>query len=126
MPTSCRCSTARSPSRSAGSSGDLPAGQLLLRPTDPEAAADALARLADSLSGIGATVGTETIGAIEVTVVTIPETAELAYALVDGIVIAGLSPADVAAAIEAHASGRTLGTSERYTRTFELAGTRAG
>ena len=109
-----------------GFSGDLPTGQLLLRPTDAEAAEGALDRLAESLSGIGATVETQTSGETEVTVVTIPETAEVAYTLVDGIVILGFSPADVDAAITAHASGRTLGSSDRYTRTFEVAGTRAG
>ena len=57
---------------------------------------------------------------------TIPETGEVAYAVVDGIIIIGLGADDVVAAIEAHASGESLGTSERYTRTFEVAGTRAG
>lgn len=109
-----------------GFSGELPSGQLLLRPSDPEAAAAALARLADSLSGIGATVTTEPIGESELTVVSIPETAEVAYTLMDGIVIVGLSPGDVAAAVDAHASGETLGSSDRYIRTFEVAGTRAG
>jgi hypothetical protein len=109
-----------------GFEGDLPSGQLLLRPGDPEAAADALGRLADSLSGIGATVRSETSGETEVTVVTIPETAEVAYTLIDGIVILGFSAADVDAAIAAHASGSALGSSDRYTRTFEVAGTRAG
>jgi len=109
-----------------GLSGDLPTGQLLLRPADPEAAAGALDRLADSLSGIGATVETETSGETEITVVTIPETAEVAYTLIDGIVILGFSAADVDAAISAHASGETLGSSDRYTRTFAVAGTRAG
>jgi hypothetical protein len=85
-----------------------------------------LGRLADSLSGIGATVRSETSGEAEVTVVTIPETAEVAYTLIDGIVILGFSAADVDAAIAAHASGSALGSSDRYTRTFEVAGTRAG
>lgn len=109
-----------------GFSGDLPTGQLLLRPADPEAAAGALDRLADSLSGIGATVETDTSGEAEITVLTIPQTGEVAYTLVDGIVILGLSAADVDAAVSAHASGETLGSSDRYTRTFDVAGTRAG
>lgn len=110
----------------SGLEDGLPSGQLLLRPTDPEAAADALDRLADGLARIGASVATETGGETEVTVVSIPETAVVAYTIVDGIVILGFSPADVDAAISAHASGRTLGSSDRYTRTFEVAGTRAG
>lgn len=109
-----------------GFSGDLPTGQLLMRPADPDAAADALDRLADSLSGIGATVESDTSGEAEITVVTIPETGEVAYTLIDGIVILGFSAADVDAAISAHASGETLGSSDRYTRTFDVAGTRAG
>jgi hypothetical protein len=109
-----------------GFSGDLPTGQVLLRPADPDAAAGALDRLADSLSGIGTTVETDTSGETEITVVTIPETAEVAYTLIDGIIILGFSAADVDAAISAHGSGETLGSSDRYTRTFDVAGTRAG
>ena len=44
----------------------------------------------------------------------------------DGIIILGLGADDVAAALEAHADGRALGGNERYVRTFEVAGARAG
>ena len=109
-----------------GLDGELPSGQILLRPTDPDAAAASLGRIVDNLEGVGATRRTETSGDLEMTVVTIPETGEVAYAVVDGIIILGFSPADVVAAVDAHASGDTLGSSESYTRTFDVAGTRAG
>jgi hypothetical protein len=109
-----------------GFDGTLPSGQVLLRPSDADAAAEALDRLVGALAGVGATQRTETLGDGEVTIVSLPDTGEVAYTVVDGIVILGFGIADVEAAIEAHASGDSLGTSERYTRTFEVAGTRAG
>ena len=109
-----------------GFDGGMPSGQLLLRPEDAEAAAESLASLTDALGGVGGTTRTETIGTTEVTVLALPDTGEAAYAIVDGIVIIGLSVTDVGAAIEAHESGASLGSSDAYTRTFDLAGTRAG
>ena len=110
----------------AGFDGDLPSGQLLLRPADADAAAAGLERLSDALVGAGATRATVEGAGAELTVLSIPETGEVAYAIVDGIVILGLGADDVIASIEAHASGESLGASERYVRTFEVAGTRAG
>jgi hypothetical protein len=110
----------------SGIDGELPTGQLLLRPSDPEAAESTLDRLADGLSAIGATRETVSSGSVEVTIVSLPDTGEVAYTVVDGIVILGLRAEDVAAAVESHAAGASLGSSERYTRTFEVAGTRAG
>ena len=104
----------------------LPSGQILLRPSDPAAATDALERVGSALSGVGATRTTETIGEVEVTIIALPDTGEVAWAEVDGIVILGFGAADVGAAIEAHSSGDSLGASERYTTTFEVAGARAG
>ncbi len=110
----------------SGFDGALPSGQLLLRPAEPEVAGVALDRLAEALVDAGATRATVTAADAELTVLTIPETGEVAYGVVDGIIIIGLGVEDVVASIEAHASGESLGTSERYTRTFEVAGTRAG
>lgn len=110
----------------SGFDGTLPSGQLLLRPSDPEAATAALGRLVDAVAGLGATTSTETIGDAEVTVVALPEVGEIAYTVVDGIVIVGLGHDDVRASLDAHASGDSLGSSERYVATFEVAGTRAG
>ncbi len=109
-----------------GIEGALPSGQILLRPSDPAAASDALERVASALSGVGATRTTETVGDAEVTVLSLPDTGEIAYTEIDGIVLLGFGVADVQASLEAHASGDALGTSQRYTRTFEVAGTRAG
>lgn len=109
-----------------GFDGDLPSGQILLRPADVDAASAALARLSEALVDAGATRATVEGAGAELTVLSIPDTGEVAYAVVDDIVILGLGADDVTAAIEAHATGESLGASERYVRTFEVAGTRAG
>lgn len=109
-----------------GFEGDLPTGQLLLRPDDPEAAADALDRIAERLSGVGATSDTQDVDGTEITTLTVPDIGEVSYAVVDGIVILGLGTDNVVAAIEAHSTGASLGGSNAYARTFEVAGTRAG
>jgi hypothetical protein len=46
--------------------------------------------------------------------------------VVDEVVLLGLDPTDVAAAIEARAAGETLADDERYTSSFELVGAHAG
>ncbi len=109
-----------------GFDGTLPSGQILLRPSDPDAASAALGRLAEGLTSAGATRTTVEAADAELTVLTIPDVGEVAYGIVDGIVILGLGVDDVVASIEAHATGASLGMSERYTRTFEVAGTRGG
>jgi hypothetical protein len=109
-----------------GFDGTLPSGQLLLRPSDPDAAAAALERLVGALAGVGATTSTEAAGETEVTLVSLPDIGEVAYAVTDGIIILGFGVPDVSAAIDAHATGDSLGATERYTTTFEVAGTRAG
>lgn len=107
-------------------SGELPRGQLLLRPEDPAAASDALDRLTEALSGVGGSSRVEEVDGNQVTIVGVPDTGEVAWTVVDGIVILGLSPDDVAAAIEAHGSGQSLGRSDAYRTAFEVAGTRGG
>jgi hypothetical protein len=109
-----------------GLEGGRPSGQLLLRPEDPAAAEDALARIVDRLTGVGATARTEEIGSATVTALTVPDLGEVAYAVSDGIVILGLGVDDVAAALEAHDAGTSLGASNAYRRTFDTAGVRAG
>lgn len=112
-----------------GLDGELPSGQLLLRPSDGEAAAGMLDTLAARLAEAGATRETTTPDGgdgVEVTILTLPDTGSVAYAVVDGIVILGFSADDVAASIEAHRSGATLGADETYRSTFEVAGARAG
>jgi hypothetical protein len=109
-----------------GIDGDMPSGQLLLRPEDPEAAEATLMRVFDGLTATGGTTSSETHDGVEITVLTIPGTAEVAFAASDGIIIIGLGAEDVASALDAHAEGRALAANERYTRTFEVAGERAG
>lgn len=109
-----------------GVAGDVPHGQLLLRPEDPDAAEVALARVVDRLVAIGASTRTEAGPGAEITVLTVPQAPEIAYAVADGIIVIGLGIEDVTAALEAHADGRALAGTDRYARTFEVAGERAG
>jgi hypothetical protein len=110
-----------------GVDGDLPSGQVLLRPEDPVAAEATLANIVDRLSGVGAETTTEEVAGVTVTVVSLPDVGELAYAASNGIIVIGLGGVDdVRAAVEAHDTGTSLGQSESYRRTFEVAGTRAG
>jgi hypothetical protein len=105
----------------------LPAGQLLLHPSDAEAAADVLERLTSSLEGLGATVTTRPGGErAQITTVELSDLGSAAYAIHDGVLIAALTADDVAAAIEANESGDNLANTEAYAATFELAGERAG
>jgi uncharacterized protein DUF3352 len=109
-----------------GFDGELPSGQLLLRPDDPEAAADAVGRIADRLSALGGARDTEDHDGVEITVLSIPDTGEFAYAVADGILIVGFSPGDVIAALDAHDGGTSLADTDAYRRAFDVAGTRAG
>ena len=109
-----------------GIDGELPSGQILLRPEDPEAAEAGLTRVVDRLVATGATERTEEGAGAEISILSIPQVGELAYAIGDGIIIIGLGAEDVSAALQAHADGRGLGGNERYVRTFEVAGARAG
>ena len=110
----------------SGLEGTLPSGQILLRPDDAAAAGDALTRIGERLGAVGATVTRDDVNGTEVTTVALPDIGEVAYTVVDGIVIIGFGADDVQAAMEAHADGSSLGGSEAYERTFDVAGTRAG
>lgn len=110
----------------AGLDGELPRGQILLRPEDPEAGEAALRRVVERLAVIGASTSTEQHEDDEITIVSIPDVVDLAFAVRDGIIIIGASVEDVTASLDAHASGETLAGSEPYVRAFEVAGTRAG
>ncbi len=101
-------------------------GQLLLRPVDPVAAQAALDRMRDGLVERGSAVSTSQAAGATVTGVTVPEVGHVAYALVDGVVVLALDPADVAAALEAHAGGDTLATDDRYAAPFKLVRPHAG
>ena len=109
-----------------GFDGGMPSGQLLLRPDDISAADESLGRVAESLETIGAAITRDEVDGITIVIADLPEIGEVAYAVVDDLVILGLSTGDVLAAIDAHANGTSLGTSDRYATTFEVAGTRGG
>ncbi|MGH2401118.1 MAG: DUF3352 domain-containing protein, partial [Candidatus Limnocylindria bacterium] len=110
----------------SGLEGDLPRGQLLLRPEDPEAAEAALDRIVERLGATGATTSTETVAGAEITVLAIPQAGEVAYAVRDGIIILGLGTDSVASALQAHADGQALAGTPGYVKAFEVAGERAG
>ena len=107
-------------------SGSTPHGQLLLRPSDPDAAAETLSRLTDALRSRGSDVTQADASGVTVTSIAIPQVARVAYAMKDGIIIVGLSADDVAAALSAHDSGETLGASAGYRAAFDIAGGRGG
>ena len=110
-----------------GFDGDLPSGQLLLRPDDPDAAEQALDRVADGLVNLaGATRDDVDVDGISVSTLAVPDVPTIAWTRAEGLLILGLRPEDVAAAVRAHESGEALGASEAYRRTFEVAGARAG
>jgi hypothetical protein len=104
----------------------IPAGQLLLRPEDPDAALAALERIVGGLTAAGADSDVESVAGVDVTVLSMPQVGEIAYAESDGIIILGVGREGVVAALEAHDSGQSLSTSDAYVRTFEVAGERAG
>jgi hypothetical protein len=109
-----------------GLSGSTPHGVLLLRPSDVTAAADALQRMADALRARDAGVTHQEQAGTTVTIMTIPQVGQVAYAISGGVVLAGLSADDVAAALLAHQSGETLGASAGYRAAFDVAGGRGG
>jgi hypothetical protein len=104
----------------------MPSGQLLLRPSDPDAATATLRQVADRIGSSGGTTSTQTLDGIEITTVSVPDTFDAAYGVVDGVVVIGLSADDVAAVAEARASGFTLDRTSAYERAFGVAGVRAG
>lgn len=101
-------------------------GQLLLRPKDADAARSALERMQSSLADRGSRVATARVAGATVTTIAVPQIGRIAYTMVDGVVVLGLDPDDVAAALEAHGTGQTLGSDGRYRAAFELSGGRAG
>lgn len=106
--------------------GDLPRGQLLLRPSDPDAAAAALDRMRSALEERGVTFDETDLQGVTITSAELPEIGTLAYALHDGVIVAGLSVEDVAASLVAQREGSSLAEDVGYRAAWELAGTRGG
>jgi hypothetical protein len=103
-----------------------PRGQLLLRPADPVAAADALDRMRGAIIAHGGTATDGEAEGMRITTVDIPQVGSLAWALSGDVIVAGLSYEDVAAALAARNEGATVAENERYRSAWELAGDRAG
>ena len=99
--------------------GGTPSGQILLRPPDSDAASGLLQRVADRIGSSGGTSTTEQLEGIEVTTVSLPDTFDAAFGVVDGVVVIGLNAGDVAAVAEAHESGLTLDRTSAYEQAFE-------
>lgn len=110
----------------SGFDGTMPSGQLFLRPSDPAAAAKTLAQVRDKLEAQGATIDTQDAGGTTITTVALPQFGSVSYAATDKVVIFGLKPADVKAALDAHGSGDTLAGADMYRSTFGVAGAHAG
>jgi hypothetical protein len=110
----------------SGFDGTTLSGQLLLRPSDPAAAAATLAQVRDRLQGQGATIDTQEVGGTTITTVAVPQFGSVSYAATDEVVIFGLKPSDVKAALDAHGSGETLAAADTYRSTFGLVGARGG
>jgi hypothetical protein len=106
--------------------GTTVSGELLLRPSDPTAAAATLAQVRDRLKGQGATIDTQEAGGTTITTVAVPQFGSVSYATTDEVVIFALKPDDVKAALDAHGSGETLAAADTYRSTFGLAGDRGG
>jgi len=101
-------------------------GQIVLRPSDPAVAQAGLDRVRSALAGHGSRVSTSQVAGTTITSLAVPQLGTVAYAVLDGVVVLGRDPADVAAALAAHAGGETLRADDRYKAAFELAGEHAG
>ena len=101
-------------------------GVLVLRPSDPDAAAATMENIASALESRGSQRSEEESQSETITTLSVPQIGSVSYTVAEGIVVLALSPDDVAAALAAHASGRSLAASEAYRATFDRAGARAG
>ena len=103
-----------------------PSGQLLLLPPDAEAAIETLRRIAERIGSSGGSTSTETLEGVEITTLSVPDTIDVAFGVVDSVVVIGLSAGDVAAVAEARSSGLTLESASAYEQAFDVAGVREG
>ena len=103
-----------------------PRGVLLLRPSDAAGAQAALDKMRDALITRGSATSTSQASGSILTTIAVPQIGRLTYAVADGVVLASLDAADVAAALEAHRGGTTLDADPRYEPAFAVAGAHAG
>lgn len=100
-----------------GVASGTPAGAVLLRPTDPAAAAEALDRVVGALESRGSAADRAQVAGVEVVTVEVPQVGSVSWAVADELVVLGLTADDVGAVLEAQ-GGDTLGTGELYRSTF--------
>jgi Protein of unknown function (DUF3352) len=110
----------------SGLDSGQPHGQLLLRPSDPDAAAAALERMRLALEDRGATSDRADVEGSTITSIQVPDVATLAYAMHDGVIVVGMSVDDVGASLAVQAHGSSLAEDDRYRAAWDLAGTRGG
>jgi hypothetical protein len=103
-----------------------PSGQLLLRPSDPAAAEQALNRIRQALQQRGARVTTADASGATITSISMPDVGSAAYTLSDGVVVIGLDAGAVREALQAHGERDTLAAAQRYSSTFASLGAHGG
>ena len=101
-----------------GIADGLPAGALLLRPSDPAVSAEALGRVLDALESRGSTADRTSVAGTEVVTIDVPQVGAVSWAVADELIVLGLTPDDVGAVLEAGAASSTLGGSDLYRYTF--------
>jgi len=106
--------------------GSVVRGQVLVRPSSSAAGVEALVRITEALKGRGSEVSETQVAGSTVTTIGVPQVGRVAWASLDGVIVLGLSADDVGAALEAHASGTTLGAAAAYRSAFATAGGRGG
>ncbi len=109
-----------------GLESGAPSGQLLLRPSDPDAAAAALERMRAALEERGIAFDEQQVDGRSIISVELPDLGTLAYATRDGVIVAGMSTDDVAAALAAELDGSSLAEDQGYRGAWDLSGTRGG
>jgi hypothetical protein len=110
----------------AGVTGAVPTGQLLLRPSDPQAAVSAMERIRNGIVEHGGSTTDREVDGIIVTSADIPQVASISWAIAEDVIVVGLTFDDVAAALAARTSGEALAENERYRFAWELAGDHGG
>lgn len=101
-----------------GIADGLPAGALLLRPSDPGASAEALGRVLDALESRGSAADRTTVAGTEVVSIEVPQVGAVSWAVADELIVLGLTADDVGEVLEAGSSGSTLGGGDLYRSTF--------
>ncbi len=101
-----------------GIADGLPAGALLLRPSDPAGSAEALGRVVDALESRGSTADRTTVAGTEVVSIDVGQVGAVSWAVADELIVLGLTPDDVGAVLEAGAASSTLGGTDLYRSTF--------